>query len=120
VSEELEFVAQGLRDAGTRQGDIGLLLVGANGEPGLDGIYAEVARGLRARAPGLAVGVYRHLTGDFAVASALGFELAVRAVASRAVPAEVRVVDGTAGAVERVLLYHVTNAGYHSTTVVSA
>jgi 3-oxoacyl-[acyl-carrier-protein] synthase II len=120
VSDELAFVAQGLGDADMRQGDIGLLLLGANGDPALDAVYAEVARGLRTQVPDLAVGVYRHLTGDFAVASALGLELAVRAVAGRSVPDEVRVVAGAPGASERVLLYHVSSAGTHSVMIVSA
>ena len=117
---ELAFVEQTLRDAGTRLDSVGLVLVGANGDPALDEIYTEVARGLRAWAEGLAVGVYRHLTGDFATASALGFELAVRAVASRAVPSEVRVVEGAPRSIDRALLYHVTSAGYHSAMIVSA
>jgi hypothetical protein len=59
------------------------------------------------------------LTGDFATASALGLELAVRAVAGRAVPSEVNIVEGSLGSIERVLLYHVTSAGYHSAILVS-
>jgi hypothetical protein len=109
-----------LRDANTRLGSVGLLLVGANGEHALDEIYAQVARRLRARAEGLVVGVYRHLTGDFATASALGFELAVRAVAGRAVPSEVRIVAGVPGLIQRALVYHVHSAGYHSAMIVSA
>jgi 3-oxoacyl-(acyl-carrier-protein) synthase len=120
TSDELALVEQALRDANTRLGGVGLLLVGANGDPALDEIYAQVAQRLRARAESLAVGVYRHLTGDFATASALGFELAVRAVAGRAVPSEVRVVGGEPRSIERVLLYHVSSAGYHSAMIVSA
>ncbi len=120
TSDELALVEQALRDANTRLGSVGLLLVGANGDPAFDEIYAQVARRLRARAEGLAVGVYRHLTGDFATASALGFELAVRAVAGRAVPSEVRIVEGAPGSIQRVLLYHVSSAGYHSAMIVSA
>ena len=88
ASEELAFINRALRDADTRIENVGLVLLGANGEHALDAIYAEVAAGLRGRAPRLAVGVYRHLTGDYATASALGLELAVRAVAGRAVPRE--------------------------------
>jgi len=118
--EELAFIEQVLRDARTRLEDVGLVLVGANGASDLDAIYADVAHGLRARMPSLAVGVYRHLTGDFATASALGFELAVRAVSGRTVPSGVRVVDGQPASMECVLLYHVTTAGYHSAMIVSA
>ena len=120
TSDELALVEQALRDVRTRLSSVGLLLVGANGDPALDEIYAQVAQRLRARAESLAVGVYRHLTGDFATASALGFELAVRAVAGRAVPSEVRVVGGEPRSIERVLLYHLTSAGYHSAMIVSA
>lgn len=122
ASSELAFVEQALRDASTRLDEIGLVLMGANGDPALDEIYAQVAHGLRARAPKLAVGVYRHLTGDFATASALGFELAVR-VAGGAMANEVHLVDGLlgpSGSIHRVLLYHVTSAGYHSAILVSA
>ncbi len=120
ATDEFAFVEQALRDADTSLDDVGLVLVGANGDPALDQIYAEVAHGLRARAPGVAVGVYRHLTGDFATASALGFELAVRAVAGGTAPSEVHVVEGAPRSIERVLLYHVTSAGYHSVMIVSA
>ena len=119
ASSELAFIEQALRDASTRLDEIGLVLLGANGAPDLDAIYAEVAHGLAAQTPGLAVGVYRHLTGDFATASALGFELAVRTVAAQAVPREVRVVAGTPDSIHHVLLYHVTNAGHHSAIIVS-
>jgi 3-oxoacyl-(acyl-carrier-protein) synthase len=120
ASSEMSFIEQALRDAGTRLDDVGLVLLGANGDPALDEIYSEVAGGLRAHAPGLAVGVYRHLTGDFATASALGFELAVRAVAGRAVPIEVCIVEGAPRSIECVLLYHLTSASYHSAMLVSA
>jgi 3-oxoacyl-(acyl-carrier-protein) synthase len=117
---ELGFVEQALRESGTSPGELGLVLVGANGDAALDAVYAEVAQGLRAGSSSPAIGVYRHLTGDFATASALGLELAVRAVATRTVPAEVRMVLGAPGNVERVLLYHVSSAGYHSAILVSA
>jgi 3-oxoacyl-(acyl-carrier-protein) synthase len=117
---ELAFVEKVLRDSDVSLDGVGLVLLGANGDSALDGIYAEVARGLRAKSPGLSIGVYRHIIGDFATASALGFELAVRVVAGRSVPNEVRVVDGGPGSFERVLLYHVTSAGTHSAIIVSA
>jgi 3-oxoacyl-[acyl-carrier-protein] synthase II len=120
ASEELAFVDQALRGAGTHLNDIGLVLVGANGDAALDELNADVVHGLRARVPSLAVGVYRHLCGDFATASALGFEVAVRAVASRTVPNEVSIVAGAPGSIERALLYHVTSAGTHSAIIVSA
>jgi 3-oxoacyl-(acyl-carrier-protein) synthase len=120
AGSELTFVEQVVRDAEMRIEDLELVLLGANGDPALDAVYGEVAASLRARAPSLAIAVYRHLTGDFATASALGFELAVRAVAGRALPGEARVVLGAAGPCERVLLYHLTRAGYHSVMIVTA
>jgi 3-oxoacyl-(acyl-carrier-protein) synthase len=120
---ELAFALQALSDTGTSLDHVSLVLMGANGDPALDAIYAEVAQGLRARAPGLAMGVYRHLTGDFATASALGLELAVGTVAGRSSPNKILVVDGSlgsAGSIRHVLLYHLTSAGYHSVMIVSA
>jgi 3-oxoacyl-(acyl-carrier-protein) synthase len=120
VSEELAFVEQGLREAATCLSDVDLVLVGANGDPVLDAVYAGVIGELRERSRQIAVGVYRHRTGDFATASALAFDLAVRAADSGALPTEVQVVAGTVGRLERVLLYHLTSAGYHSVIIVSA
>jgi 3-oxoacyl-(acyl-carrier-protein) synthase len=120
AGSELAFVEQALADAGTRLSEVGLVLLGANGDARLDAIYAALAGSLRASAPGLAVGVYRHLTGDFATASALGFELAVRAVAGRCVPSNVCVVAGSPAQTKQVLLFHLTSAGYHSAMLVSA
>jgi 3-oxoacyl-(acyl-carrier-protein) synthase len=120
AGRELAFVEQALADAGTRLDEVGLLLLGANGDLALDAVYAGVARGLRAKSPGLAVGVYRHATGDFATASALGFELAVRAVAGQGIPGDLRVVAGAPASSDRVLLFHVTSTGYHSAMLVSA
>jgi len=119
-AEEIAFVDQALLAAHTRLEDIGLVILGANGDAALDASYGAIAAGLRGRAPHLGFGVYRHLTGDFATASALGFDLAVRAVAGRRVPGEVRVVEGSAGSVERVLLYHLASNGYHSVMIVSS
>jgi 3-oxoacyl-(acyl-carrier-protein) synthase len=119
-ADELAFLEQAMREVSVGLDASWLVLLGANGDQRLDAVYAEVAHGLHCGPGAPAVGVYRHLTGDFATASALGFELAVRAVADRSVPSEVRVVMGEAGAVEHVLLYHVSSAGYHSAIIVSA
>ncbi len=118
--DEVAFLEQAMSEAGANRDATGLVLMGANGDAGLDAVYAEVAEWLRASPGGPTVGVYRHLTGDFATASALGFELAVRAVASRAVPSEVRVVMGEPSPAEWVLLYHLSSAGYHSAILVSS
>ena len=119
-SGELAFLEQAMREADVSLDATWLVLLGASGDDGLDAIYRQVAQGLRTGWAGPRVGVYRHRTGDFATASALGFELAVRAVASRGVPSDVRVVMGEPGPVERALLYHVSSAGYHSAIIVSA
>ncbi len=120
VATELELVARVLADAGVPLAELDLVLVGANGDAALDALYAGVLAELRRGAPGLVAGSYRHRTGDFATASALAFELAVRAVASGSVPDEVKLVGGPARAIRRVLLYHLSSAGYHGAIVVSA
>lgn len=117
---ELAFLERALKEAGVTLDATWLVLLGANGDAGLDVVYGQVAEGLRGGPGGPPVGVYRHLTGDFATGSALGVELAVRAVASKTVPSEVRLILGEAGPVERVLLYHVSSAGYHSAIIVCA
>ena len=120
VGDELAFLEQALVDAQTRIDEIDLVLVGANGDAALDALYAGVLGELRARSSGIAAGVYRHVTGDFATASALGFDLAVRAANRGSLPAEAHVALGPVRAIERVLLYHLTSTGYHSAIIVSA
>jgi 3-oxoacyl-(acyl-carrier-protein) synthase len=120
ASQELRFVEQAVADMGATMGDIGLVLLGANGDPELDRNYAAIAAGLRPLVPRAATGVYRHLVGDFATASALGLALAVRTVAEQAVPEEIRLVAGRAENPTLVLLYHLTTAGRKSVILVSA
>ena len=118
---ELAFVEQAAADIGVKLADVGLFVLGANGDSALEPIYAAVAEGLRRAAPKAGVGVYRHLTGDYATASALGFALAVRAVHQQSVPAELRLVGDAPGApLTTALLYHVSRLGHHSVMVVSA
>lgn len=118
VADELAFVKDAAAQMGVDLSSVGLVLMGANGDSALDPVYAGVAEGLKAVAPKAGVGVYKHLTGEYATASALGFALAVRTVAQKAVPAEVRQI--TPASSGTVLLYHVSKAGYHSVMAVSA
>ncbi len=119
VADELAYVKEAAAQMGIELGSVGLVLLGANADSALDPIYAGVAEGLKAEAPNAGVGVYKHLTGEFATACALGLALAVRAVAQKAVPAEIRqLTPGSAAGT--VLLYHVSTAGYHSVMAVSA
>jgi 3-oxoacyl-(acyl-carrier-protein) synthase len=119
AQHELAFIERSVLDLGiTKKPD--LVLLGANGEPGLDAVYSAVAERLKSLMPGAAMGVYRHLTGDFPTASALALELAVRAVSRKAIPSEVRVVAGACAAPSSALLYHLSADGYHSVVVVSA
>ncbi|MGC4114747.1 MAG: beta-ketoacyl synthase N-terminal-like domain-containing protein [Myxococcales bacterium] len=118
VADELAYVKDAAAQMGLDWASVGMVLVGANADAALEPIYAGVAEGLKAVAPKAGVGVYKHLTGEYATASALGFALAVRTVAEKAVPAEVRqITPCTAGT---VLLYHVGTAGYHSVMAVSS
>jgi 3-oxoacyl-(acyl-carrier-protein) synthase len=120
VHEECRFLEQALGDFGVPLQQVGLLLLGANGDSALDPTYLAVASTLRKQTAGGCVGVYRHLTGDFATASALGLALAVQAIAGKTIPDTIRLVEGTASAAPScVVLYHLTTAGYHSVMVVS-
>jgi len=120
AAAQVRFVEQAVAGMGASLEGMRLILVGANGDEALEPIYAAVAGALKARMRSAAIGVYRHRTGEFATASALGLSLAVRAIHERAVPEPVRVVDGDPAAVDSVLLYHLSAAGYHSAMVVSA
>ena len=115
IADEVAFIEEVARLAGLRPAGFHLL-VGANGDF-QDARYAEVSRRL---APAGGVGVYRHLTGDFATASALGMTLATRMVATGELPDEVRLVEGSApvGPLP-VLLYHLSRSGTHSAVLLS-
>ncbi|HEY3451633.1 MAG TPA: beta-ketoacyl synthase N-terminal-like domain-containing protein [Myxococcales bacterium] len=117
VADELAYVKDAAAQMGVDLGSVGLVLMGANDDALLDPIYAGVFAGLKSAAPKAGLGVYKHLTGEFATASALGFALAVRAVAEKAIPAEIRQI--TPGSAGTVLLYHLTTTGYHSVMAVS-
>ncbi len=120
VDEERRFVEQALADFGVPLDGLDLLLLGANGDASIDPTYSRVAAALGERASRASVGVYRHLTGDFATASALGLALAVEAVASQSIPAAIRLVSGTPSArPSSVALYHVTARGHHAVMAVS-
>ena len=46
AAHEVAFLESALADLGVRAADVGLLVLGANGDPGLDAIHAAVARAL--------------------------------------------------------------------------
>ena len=123
IDDEVAFVQDAASAMGLELSSVGLVLVGANGDAALDAAYAAVSERLLTLAPKAGLGVYRHQTGDFPVASGLGLALAVRAVSERAIPPELRLVapppaaNAGGGA---VLLYHLTAAGYHSVMAVAA
>jgi len=90
-----------------------LLLIGANGHGALDARYRQ-ALALLGDASGGA-GVYRHRTGDYATASALGLHLAVRAISEGAIPPEVGLLqDGSRTGCRTVALLHLSPGGHHS------
>ena len=116
TAEQAVFLEEAAAEAGIHPGGYHLL-TGANGDPSLDAAYRQVA-GLLDPAGG--VGVYRHLTGDFATASALGLALAVRSVSGGALPREIRLVLAAETHAPRpVLLYHLNSDGSHSAIIVS-
>ena len=115
MADEVAFIEEAAAQAGLPPAGFHLL-VGANGGS-RDASYHEVAQKI---APSGGVGVYRHLTGDYATASALGLALAARTVAAGALPDEVRLVQGSApGGPTPVLLYHLSRSGNHSALVLS-
>jgi len=116
------FILQALQTMEVDPGSVGAVLLGANGDAPLDRIYEEVLSLVRpCLGRGCWAGVYRHLVGDFATASALGLALALRLISERCVLPEVRALTpGLMSTPSRVLLYHLSGAGHHTVMVVSA
>jgi 3-oxoacyl-(acyl-carrier-protein) synthase len=116
---EVAFIRQALNDFGANPSDLGGIVLGANGDPALDAHHAAIARDFRAQAPRAGIGVYRHQTGDFATASALGLAVAVEAVRGDTSPDGVRWIGETPARMTLVLLYHLTARGFRSVMLVA-
>jgi 3-oxoacyl-[acyl-carrier-protein] synthase II len=118
VPDELAFLERALPPAARP----GFVLLGASGDASLDAVYRGVLEGLEPRlAEAAGAGVYRHATGDFETASALGLALAVRIVSERRLPEEVRCLEGRGAPGppdSGVLLYHLSRPGQRSAMLV--
>jgi 3-oxoacyl-(acyl-carrier-protein) synthase len=132
---EVEFIRGALDAAGKTLDGVDLFLFGANGDPRLDAVYAEVARVL-----GGLCGVYKHLCGEFCTAPAVGVALAARSVRDGRLAPEISLPkafhewhrrEGMSpgyppeGAIREwpsggsVAVYHLHEAGYHSICLVT-
>lgn len=122
ANKQQRFILQALHSMAVDPGSVDAVLLGANGDAPLDRLYGEVLSLVRpSLGQGCWAGVYRHLVGDYATASALGLALALRLISERSMPPEVRAIgpDPTCPA-GRVLLYHLSGAGHHTAMVVSS
>ncbi|HOE67227.1 MAG TPA: beta-ketoacyl synthase N-terminal-like domain-containing protein [Candidatus Hydrogenedentes bacterium] len=121
--EEVAFIQATLARAGVSLGEIGFVLLGANGNPAWDAVYANVMAELAKSLPEKTVcGVYKHRCGEFHTAPALGLALAVDIVQTGTVPETIACVAPPRPdrPIATVLLYHVTASGYHSVCVVAS
>jgi 3-oxoacyl-(acyl-carrier-protein) synthase len=117
AGRELAFIERVLVGAGGRLEQIPYILLGANGDPDLDGAYRRVMEAVSARASAPPVfGVYKQRCGELCTASALGLALAVRAVHEGRLPLEVQRLEpvGDERPVSSILLFHMAPAGFHS------
>jgi 3-oxoacyl-(acyl-carrier-protein) synthase len=120
---EVQFIQQSINGSGVGLSDVDLVLLGANGDGRLDGLYRQVAQALsREAGRELRLAVYKHLCGEFCTAASISLVFAVRAIDSDRVPEGIELVGGdkSRNGVRSVLLYHLSGSGYHSACLVHA
>ncbi len=122
TEDEVAFLQKVLHPANATLADVDLILLGADGDAALDAVYGRVIQAVGAAAGGdLAVGVFKHLCGEFATASALGLALAGDAVRQgRLLPDIALIASGRAdNRIDNVLTYTIHRNGFHSACWVS-
>lgn len=87
TAEATGFITDTIGYAGIHAHDLSLAIFGANGDPKLDAAYRKLNEALSAASgTPISFGVYRHRSGDFRTASALGVSLAIDFVRTGLVP----------------------------------
>jgi len=91
--------------------DVDLILLGSNGDVAKDSVYSEVASSVF---PNAALGVFKHLCGEYQTSNAFAMWIAARILKDKKVPAVV--IDRNAGtqAIERILIYNRYLGNHHS------
>ncbi len=116
------FLESLIAEAGAQWADIQLVVLGATGDARTDAAYSGVIEECLAAAGGnFAYAVYKHATGEFCTASALGTALAVEAVHTGALPDRLRLLHAApAERITRALVYHASPSGYHGACLVAS
>lgn len=117
-TEEIKHAVSGfLASAGTAMEDIGLVLMGNNGDARYDSIYEELQSSLFA---GRAIGWFKHLCGEHYLASSFAFWLSDRMLKEGKVPGPVLLHGTPPAELKNILIYNQYNRVHHSLMLVSS
>ncbi len=97
--------------------EIDLLVLGYNGDAEFDRIYDQFQE---AHFPGKPVAWFKHLSGEYFTASAIGLWVAANALRNGQVPSYLVLKGQTPTGIRKVLLYNQYRSGYHSLYLLSA
>lgn len=106
-----------LQTRGFRPDDIDLLVLGYNGDSCFDGIYDRFAGGLF---PSASVTWFKHLSGEYYTASAMGLWLGAFMLKNGRIPPAVLIRGASSTPVHHVLVYNQYRGEYHSLFLLSA
>ena len=110
-------IAKVLQNRGLRVEDFDLLVMGYNGDKEFDGIYGRVSAELF---PGKPVAWFKHISGEYYTASAIGLWMAANILKRQQVPPSVLLRGTPPPVTNRLLLYNQYRGNYHSLYILSA
>jgi 3-oxoacyl-[acyl-carrier-protein] synthase II len=110
-------VAEVLKRRGLKAEDIDLVIMGYNGDQEFDGIYDRVSADLF---PGKPVAWFKHISGEYYTASAIGLWLAANILKRQQVPSAVLLRGSPQPVWNRLLLYNQYRGNYHSLYLLSS
>ncbi len=97
--------------------EVDLVVMGYNGDAEFDGIYDHVAEELF---PGKPIAWFKHISGEYYTASAIGLWMSAAILKHGRVPASVMAAGAAPGSVRRIVLYNQYRNSQHSLFVLSA
>lgn len=121
TAQEVAFINKAIAKADYTVSDVDFFLFGANGNAALDASYIEIERALSAvKGRNIRYGVYKQLCGEYCTASALGLAIAL-SILREGIPhgIEKSKPEGVTEEISNVLLYNLSDTGYHSICLVS-
>ena len=121
VIRECRFLQHVCDEAAASPAEIDLMLLGANGDEGVDARYRSVVEAFSAGVSGpMGLACFKQLCGEFCTASGIGLATAVDMVRSGRMPVEIQpIVPPRRPAICNVLVYNIYPNGYHSSFWVS-